>query len=84
MWSKGTACFCRSYRNPNKAEIMASFPQGDDRPKTVLGTTTRQQVPSPYFYKNYDQPKTAMDRYRDMTYTPCSDGKYQAKTAMNR
>ncbi|KAL8599596.1 hypothetical protein ACOMHN_022182 [Nucella lapillus] len=44
----------RSYRNPNRAEILADFsspnPRGN-RPKTV--PIRRPLVPQPYFYRHY-------------------------------
>ncbi len=54
----------RSYRNPNQAEIIANFPSPEPRPRTVIGSTNnRAHVPSPYFFKSYNPPKTPGTRY---------------------
>lgn len=45
----------RSYRNPNRAEIMANFNQSE-RPKTVPSQPSRPLVPSPYFFRYYSNP----------------------------
>lgn len=47
----------RSYRNPNRAEIMANFNQSS-RPKTVPSQPSRPLVPSPYFFRYYSNPYT--------------------------
>ncbi|XP_069116212.1 uncharacterized protein [Argopecten irradians] len=44
----------RSYRNPNRAEIMADFNNMSRRPRTV--PANRPIVPSPYFFKYYNGP----------------------------
>ncbi|XP_033734523.1 uncharacterized protein LOC117323419 isoform X1 [Pecten maximus] len=44
----------RSYRNPNRAEIMADFNNMSRRPRTV--PANRPMVPSPYFFKYYNGP----------------------------
>ncbi|KAL4238513.1 hypothetical protein ACF0H5_003221 [Mactra antiquata] len=55
----------RSYRNPNKAEILADFEAQPDyvRPKTVPATgvsNSRQPfVPAPYFFKHFNRVNTA-------------------------
>ncbi|XP_061164972.1 uncharacterized protein LOC133173920 isoform X1 [Saccostrea echinata] len=49
----------RSYRNPNQAEIMANFSEGNSqRPRTVPvdSTHNRPIVPSPYFFRHYNNP----------------------------
>ncbi|KAK3094050.1 hypothetical protein FSP39_023449 [Pinctada imbricata] len=50
----------RSYRNPNQAEIMANFTDGNTttRPKTVPAEAfhSRPIVPSPYFFRHYNSP----------------------------
>lgn len=51
--------FCRSYRNPNQAEIMANFSEGNaQRPRTVPADSmhNRPIVPSPYFFRQYNNP----------------------------
>ena len=49
----------RSYRNPNRAEIMANFNQSE-RPKTVPSQPSRPLVPSPYFFRYYSTPYNKM------------------------
>ncbi|XP_022330976.1 uncharacterized protein LOC111129131 isoform X1 [Crassostrea virginica] len=49
----------RSYRNPNQAEIMANFSEGNaQRPRTVPADSmhNRPIVPSPYFFRQYNNP----------------------------
>ncbi|XP_055995195.1 uncharacterized protein LOC125650529 isoform X3 [Ostrea edulis] len=49
----------RSYRNPNQAEIMANFSEGNSqRPRTVPADSTNNRpiVPSPYFFRQYNNP----------------------------
>lgn len=51
--------FCRSYRNPNQAEIMANFSEGNtQRPRTVPVDSihNRPIVPSPYFFRQSNNP----------------------------
>lgn len=56
---------CRSYRNPNPAEILADFESAPppSRPKTVPAVSINQQrqpfVPAPYFYRHTNKPATA-------------------------
>jgi len=53
--------YCRSYRNPNTAEILADFEA--PRPKTVPANMTYQRnqpmVPAPYFFRHFNKPMTA-------------------------
>ncbi|XP_060571165.1 uncharacterized protein LOC132729413 isoform X2 [Ruditapes philippinarum] len=55
----------RSYRNPNKAEILADFDLHSEhtRPKTVPATSIHNQrqplVPAPYFFKHFNRAGTA-------------------------
>nr|XP_011444653.2 uncharacterized protein LOC105340345 isoform X2 [Crassostrea gigas] len=49
----------RSYRNPNQAEIMANFSEGNtQRPRTVPVDSihNRPIVPSPYFFRQSNNP----------------------------
>ena len=53
---------CRSYKNPHKADILATFPDPIAKTVTVLGMMYRNYVPSPYFFKTYNAPFLAVER----------------------
>jgi len=66
----------KSYRNPNQAEIIADFPHNSPRPQTVIGSNSQRPfVPSPYFFKGYNPPKTAQGNYSQGS-GGCGPGKY--------
>ena len=69
----------RSYRNPNRAELLANFDSTastipPSRPKTVparsMHDPRQPHVPAPYFFKYYNKPLTSHTHTHKKTNSP--------------